>query len=68
MGLQWLPELERRYPNLVVHKYEVKANPENRRRFHETAERHHTTVKGVPTFFLGEIPSSASTETRPAPP
>jgi thiol-disulfide isomerase/thioredoxin len=53
-ALQWLPELERRYPNLVVRKYEVKANPENRRRFHETAERHHTTVKGVPTFFLGE--------------
>ncbi|MBI5543104.1 MAG: hypothetical protein HY901_04400 [Deltaproteobacteria bacterium] len=53
-ALQWLPELERRYPNLVVRKYEVKADPENRRRFHETAARHGTTVKGIPTFFLGD--------------
>jgi cytochrome c biogenesis protein CcdA/thiol-disulfide isomerase/thioredoxin len=53
-ALLWLPELERKYPNLVVQKYEVKANLENRRRFHQTAARHHTTVKGVPTFFLGD--------------
>ncbi len=53
-ALAWLPELQRRYPNLAVRTYEVKANPENRRRFHETAERHHTTVQGVPTFFLGD--------------
>ncbi|MFC1641459.1 cytochrome c biogenesis protein CcdA [Myxococcota bacterium] len=53
-ALKWLPELERKYPNLVVHRYEVKAIPENRRRFDEAAARHRTTVRGVPTFFLGQ--------------
>ena len=53
-ALEWLPELEHKYPNLIVEKYEIKSNPENRRRFQESAERHHTAIKGVPTFFLGD--------------
>jgi cytochrome c biogenesis protein CcdA/thiol-disulfide isomerase/thioredoxin len=53
-ALAWLPELEKKYPNLVVRKYEVKADADNRRRFDEAALRHHTKVTGVPTFFLGD--------------
>lgn len=53
-ALEWLPELERRYPNLVVHKFEVKAHPENRVRFEQAAALHHSAIKGVPTFFLGD--------------
>jgi thiol-disulfide isomerase/thioredoxin len=53
-AMQWLPQLEKVYPNLKIEKYEVKANPSNRQLFEETAARHHTAVQGVPTFFLGD--------------
>lgn len=52
-ALVWLPELERKYPNLVVETFEITSSPDNRRRFEETARRHQSTVTGVPMFFLG---------------
>ena len=52
-ALEWLPQLERRFPNLVLQTYEVKGSAENRRLFESTAADHRTEVRGVPTFFVG---------------
>jgi glutaredoxin len=52
-ALQWLPELERAFPKLVIEKHQVKGDEKARKLFEETAARHGAKVQGVPTFFVG---------------
>jgi len=48
----WLEEIELKYPNLVVHRYEVYSNKENRQLFQRLSEAHGVEVGEVPTTFI----------------
>jgi len=48
----FIEELEQKYPELEVHRYEVYFNEENRQLFQKIAIAYGEEIKGVPTFFI----------------
>lgn len=50
---KFLDELQEQHPTLVVERYEVWKNADNRKRFEAEAERRGVTAQAVPTTFLG---------------
>ena len=50
----WFEEIQPKYPNLRVEKYEVYKNASNRAFFEEVAQAYGHKSGGVPTIFIGE--------------
>jgi peroxiredoxin (alkyl hydroperoxide reductase subunit C) len=52
--IEWLPELQEMYPNLVINKYEVWHDPENQRLFQSRMKELGQQAGGVPTNIIGD--------------
>jgi len=50
----FVEELEQKYPELRVHRYEVYFNESNRNLFEQMAAACNSKVQGVPTFFIDD--------------
>jgi thiol-disulfide isomerase/thioredoxin len=50
----FLAELEERYPELEIRRFEIYKSPENANLFSELANAHEITPRGVPATFIGE--------------
>ncbi|MBW2981485.1 cytochrome c biogenesis CcdA family protein [Candidatus Woesearchaeota archaeon] len=48
----FLAELEERYPELEVQRFEIYFDDNNRQLFHEMANAFNTEIQGVPTLFI----------------
>lgn len=53
-AISFLEELEDAYPSLDYHMHETYFDEEERELFMQMAERHGTSIEGVPTFFVGD--------------
>lgn len=53
-AIQWLPELQKAYPRLLVEKYEVKRLVANRQLLAEGLAARGAKLTGFPTFILGK--------------
>jgi len=48
----WLEDIQEKYPNLKIHRYEVYSNKENRELFQKLSKAHGVEIGGVPTTFI----------------
>ncbi len=52
-ALAWFPQLQTRFPNLIIEEYEITQNKENLKKFRDRCQEMGVQMQGVPTFFIG---------------